>query len=206
MNTIAKPPPPLRDNTPPVPPTNPVSQPNRVPPSNPVAPANPISNSVPAMAHSVSHWAYGENNALTPARQHSAAIDFAVDHTLHYRKIFALLWTNPSDATNYFVKCTIQLWRGGTKVGELPLCEAVSPAAGSKLGESVASLTANGNGTPTKDSMGLYLSNRTGTQSQAYVLNPQCIYGEIDRIVVSVDSFANMTDLRLWCGCLSSKQ
>jgi hypothetical protein len=156
---------------------------------------------------SVSEFKSGEDNALTPAIPKQLSIDFHVDHLLPYKKIYAYLWTNPSNPADYFVRCEIRLWRNGTMVGILPLCEGISNgAATGVLKESIVAIAiASTGGVEVQDSIGLFLSAPTGTQPQSVILQPQCLHAEIDRITVAVVSFGNMTDLRLWVGCLSSK-
>lgn len=204
MNTIAKPPPPLRDNTPPVPPTNPVSQPNRVPPSNPVMPANSVSNTIPDDALEASNFAFGEAKSVTVPNPN--AISFQVHAPLKYRRIYVWLWTNPSNAADYFVQCEIQLYRNGSKVGGLPMCEAVSPAAAGSCPETLVALTVASTTMETKDSIAIYPVNPTGTQPTALVLQPHCIYAAIDEIRFAVQKMQNMTAIRVWLGCLSSRR
>jgi hypothetical protein len=194
-------PPKLRDNNAPIAPPNPVSQPDRVPQGE----FAPAASNVPQMALEATQFAYGE--APSVLQLNPTAIVFQVDHTLRQRKIYAWLWTNPSNAADYFVRCEIQFYRGQTKIGYLPLGEAISAAANSVVPQTIVAIGVGSiGGVETKDCIAIYPALPQGTQPTGIILQPQCIYAEFDEIRLAVVDMKNMTGIRLWLGCISSKQ
>ena len=143
----------------------------------------------------------GEAISVTSVQRQ--VIAFPLVESLRARKVYAYLWTNPSNALSYAVVCEIEFWRNGSKIGSLFLSEAISSIAGD-IGQSlVTGFVAGGN--VVTDSIGIFLAQPTGGQPTSVVLQPQYIRVGADRVTVSINTFLNMTGIRLWLGVISSE-
>jgi hypothetical protein len=130
-------------------------------------------------------------------------IDLPLLATLRSRKVYAWLWTNPSNALDYSAECEIWFWRLGNIIGKMPLAEAVSSVVGTVSESRVASCITGGN--VMAESMGLFVAQPTGTQLASLILHPQKLLIEADRVTVSSIRFINITSIRVWLGIMSSE-
>lgn len=128
-------------------------------------------------------------------------LNFSVQSAFFCRYVYSLLVVQPSDPTSYYVLGNIKFWRGDSPLGEWPLADAVSPAAG-VLPRSLATFWSGG-GNIIDSSIILFLKNPTGTELPQYTLQPQYLECEVDRITVSIDEVRNVTSFRLYAGCKS---
>lgn len=144
---------------------------------------------------------FGEAASITSVQR--SVIDFGLVESLRDRKIYAWLWTNPSNAASYAVVCEIEFWRNYSKIGSLFLSEAVSSVAGD-IGQSLVTGFVTG-GNVVTDTIAIFPAQPTGTQPNSVKLQPQYIRVAADRVTVSVNTFLNMTGIRLWLGVISSE-
>lgn len=140
------------------------------------------------------------NQAAVVKGQDVVTLNVNRDYKARY--VYALLVSTPANAANYYIRCEVAFWRGFSKIGFLPLVDAVSPAAASVIPAVLTSVFAGGGGVIDSSAI-VFIPNPTATQASQYVVQPQYFEAEIDKITVSVTDLSNMTGALLWLGCKS---
>jgi hypothetical protein len=151
-----------------------------------------------------SQFRYGEATLVSVAK--SSVIEFDIDSTLRNRKVYGLIMSNPSNATDYAAYVDIEFYRENSKIGVLPLNDAISGAAAGIITESVPSIfVAATPGSITPDLIQLNIALPVNGQPSAVVIAPQCLVISADFVRVNVRRLLNITGIRLWLGIISSE-
>jgi hypothetical protein len=109
---------------------------------------------------------------------------------LKRRKIYA--WIYVKDA-NAYVKAQINFYRNGSPVGSVPISLAGGTVA---LNETLINVCTTG-GTSITDTIAAFISNPVDTQPQAITLQPQYLYGEMDKADISITDKSGVSYVRL---------
>ncbi|HUD75540.1 MAG TPA: hypothetical protein VMQ76_10740 [Terracidiphilus sp.] len=145
----------------------------------------------------------------TSAATASQAIQLRVNVSLTERRIYCYLSVKLSSAAWYRVEASVQAFRLGRLVADLP-CVLVPAIAGLTDGSSSFSLFANG-GTAVGDTLTMFVANPFdnsavgGSYDKTVALQPMRINGEIDelRLKISRIQGAGVTGIRAALACLS---
>ena len=161
---------------------------------------NPIYGAAAGFAP-VSDFQFGE--VKSTAVPGSDLIKLPALRDLPNRKLYGWIWAANS-ATDFYAKAEFAFYSHNSLAGRLPFAVANSDVASSKMSQSVPTVCVVQAGA-VQDSLALYISNPLAAQPVSVILQPLYIYGEFDEIRISLTEILNVTNVRLWAGCISSK-
>jgi hypothetical protein len=173
---------------------------------NPIQ-ATPTIQGFDPVVQSVSDFQQGEIQAVQ--RPKSDAIKLALPINLLRRKVYAWIWADVTNASDFWAKGSIQFYKNNSRIGSMPIAVANGTSISAPGTSSIPTVCTSG-GIGGTDTIGLYIANPQGSQPASVILQPLYLYGQVDEVRFNLDEVRNISTtsglgVRCWLAVISSQ-